>query len=585
MADKAGLSWSMGGTVPAPAITTAELGSLLAEARKHAQLRDGSRALAAARKAVERFPHNAEAHLVLARILEGGGRIADAERHYQEALERWSTNLTALTALGRIKLNAGDWKAAISLLERAARVDPGSIDARHFLARAYGLGMRYRHALDLFRTLVHEAPQNSEIRAGFARTLALNGKTERALEEYEKAARINPGDYKIQQGLSHAYLSVGRKKEAEECQRHVLRLHPGRGSAYFQLARMNALKPSDIQEMEGKLAAKTLDDNSRSRLLLALAHHRDRIGETAAAFDALTAANAILDRKQSYDSAAVDRHAEKVLAAMTQLTPAPKTPPGLRPIFIVGMPRSGTTLLEQMLARHPAVFAGGERTAIYEMQVQMGSMAKPYPEGLARLTAEERRKLKRAYFAHLPDRPDGVTRLTDKLPENAANLLMIEQLLPASMILICRRHPLDICYSCFSLGFGHQLPWATNLGNIAHKMLSTDRLLRAWIERRSLPTLEVFYEELVDRFETVARRVVEFIGLPWDERCLNPEEDARPVLTASAGQVHNAVYRSSAGRWQRYAPYLEETRAKLAPLIDRHERQLRERGVMAQGEL
>ena len=144
--------------------------------------------------------------------------------------------------------------------------------------------------------------------------------------QYEQAAKLAPYDYKIQQGLSEAYLAVGRKQEAEECQRHVLRLDPSRGAAYFQLARMNALSASDIEEIERRLEAEATDDKARPYLLLALAHHFDRNGEPAAAFAALSKANAILDRKQSYDPAQVAAHGEKVLHAMSAI--APRLPGG-----------------------------------------------------------------------------------------------------------------------------------------------------------------------------------------------------------------------------------------------------------------
>jgi hypothetical protein len=147
------------------------------------------------------------------------------------------------------------------------------------------------------------------------------------------------------------------------------------------------------------------------------------------------------------------------------------------------------------------------------------------------------------------------------------------------LVLICRRHPLDVCYSLFSLGFGHQLPFATNIGNIAHKILETDRLLAAWLRRRSLPTLEIFYEDLVERFEAGVRRIIDFAGLVWDDRCLRPEEETRGVLTASAGQVHMAVYRTAVGRWKPYAAFFAEAARTLQPSIERHERELHQRGL------
>jgi hypothetical protein len=252
----------------------------------------------------------------------------------------------------------------------------------------------------------------------------------------------------------------------------------------------------------------------------------------------------------------------------------------LRPLFIIGMPRSGSTLVEQILERHPLVYAAGEWPAMRRAANSLAKWGKTFPEGLQQVTDDEVHELRKVYFQGLEPEAEDKLVMTDKQLGNFIYLPLIETLFPEAKIVRCRRHPMDICWSILTQLFGDQVSFGLSVEDIAHHMHQQHRVFTSWADRGTLPILDVFNEELVERFEEGARALIDFAGLEWDDACLTPQGSSRAVLTASAGQVHSSISKSSIGRWKPFATYLSDAQAALEPLIAIHEADLAKRGVV-----
>ncbi len=240
--------------------------------------------------------------------------------------------------------------------------------------------------------------------------------------------------------------------------------------------------------------------------------------------------------------------------------------PSTRPIFVLGMPRSGSTLTEQILASHPQVQAGGEMInldrAVASVPDAHGQPT-PFPRYVAGLDAEGFRRLGQAYLESLPAPPEGKTRTTDKLPGNFFYVGLIRLILPNARIIHTMRDPVDTCISCFSRLFA-DVPFSYDLTELGRYYRGYHELMAHW--RSILPAgsmLDVVYEEVVDNLEEQARRLIDFCGLPWDPRCLNFHETSRPIATSSNVQVRQPLYRTSLGRWHHYEAYLQPLLAEL----------------------
>ncbi len=229
------------------------------------------------------------------------------------------------------------------------------------------------------------------------------------------------------------------------------------------------------------------------------------------------------------------------------------------PIFILGMPRSGSTLVEQILASHPQVLGAGELRTLDRLVHQGGGI-----EALATLQAEDCRRLGERYLADLRSLPAGKTRITDKMPGNFMYVGLIQLILPHAKIIHTMRDPVDTCLSCFSrlLSVGHHFSY--DLAELGRYYRHYRELMDHW--RSVLPAgtmLDVAYEDVVDDLEGQTRRMLEYLGLPWDERCLSFHKTVRPVVTASSVQVRRPLYRSGVARWRQYEAHLGPLLAEL----------------------
>ena len=293
---------------------------------------------------------------------------------------------------------------------------------------------------------------------------------------------------------------------------------------------------------------------------------------TDRAFEHLLQGNALKRREVDYNEAAHQRTFQAIAEAVRRQPArslcAARAIPRRLPIFIVGMPRSGSTLVEQILASHPQVHAAGELKnldRVVQRRVRRGTAGRfLFRRASAALDADGLRRLGQAYLASLPPLADGKTRITDKAPSNFFHVGLIRLILPNARIIHTMRDPVDTCVSCFSRLFTHGQAFSYDLAELGRYYRWYHELMDHW--RSVLPAgamLDVSYEDVVDNLEEQARRLIDYCGLPWDDRCLSFHETSRPIATASNVQVRQPLYRSSLARWRRYEAYLEPLLAEL----------------------
>jgi hypothetical protein len=306
-----------------------------------------------------------------------------------------------------------------------------------------------------------------------------------------------------------------------------------------------------------------LSAGARIRLNFALAKAYDDLGRFAESFRCMNAGNALKRQRVNYNEARMIEQFDRIHAAFDR-TLLRKKPRGLRsdaPVFVLGMPRSGTTLIEQILASHPAVHGAGELTDFSRLANRIcdaRGKIRRFPEDAAKLTGKELAGLGEAYLARLRALAPDASRITDKMPANFVYVGLIHLALPQARIIHVRRDPRDTCLSCYSKLFSAPQDFTYDLAELGRYYRQYDRLMGHW--RKTLPAgrmLEVRYEDVIDDLETWARRIVDHCGLDWDPACISFHEARRPVRTASASQVRQPIYRTSEGRWRKYENDLE----------------------------
>jgi tetratricopeptide (TPR) repeat protein len=293
----------------------------------------------------------------------------------------------------------------------------------------------------------------------------------------------------------------------------------------------------------------------------------DRLGRYQEAFAQATRANApwatAYDpaRMESAVACCADLFSRTKLAGMARATHQDQTP-----VFIVGMPRSGSTLVEQVLASHPQVFGAGELQWINRLWQSLVSRVGgngSLDDALARMTPADANAVAEGYLRSLRELRPGAVRVIDKNLSNFMHLGLIRALFPAARVIHCRRDPLDTCISCYMTDFAEVLPFTCSLPALGHFHGQAERLMSHWKQVLDLPILEIRYEAVVGDLEGHARQLLSFLNLPWDERCLQFHRNPRRVATASQSQVRRPLYRSSVKRWRRYEPWLGPLRNAL----------------------
>ena len=380
---------------------------------------------------------------------------------------------------------------------------------------------------------------------------------------YAQAVALRPDDPSGLYNHATALIALGRLDDAEALLDRVIARAPGDGDAWYNRATLRKQTPqrNHVAQLEQQLSRLAPGDANEIALGYALAKEREDLGEHAAAFTALHRGADARRRRLQYrvedDLETMQLIADTFDAAFFARPHAGHD--DARPLFVVGLPRSGTTLVDRILGSHPAITSRGESADFAQALVRQVGPANGKADLVRRSAQLDSAALGRAYANTLPVGPQA--RVIDKTPGNFLYLGLIAAALPQARIVHLRRHPMDACYAMYKTLFRMAYPFSYDLDDLGRYWLGYDALMAHW--RRVLPAdrlLEIDYETLVDDQEAVSRRLVAHAGLDWDAACLAFERNAQPTLTASAAQVRQPIYRSSLGLWRRYANELAPLR-------------------------
>jgi tetratricopeptide (TPR) repeat protein len=508
-------------------------------------------------------------------------RLEEAERLYRQVLRQNPRNVDAMRLLAQIAIKTDHSDDAENLLEHAISIAPDFQMAILDLGRLRKEQDRYGEALECFdRAIALDAsqPQARYLRAS---TLARASFTREAIDAYRECLRLRPSHLGSLLGLGHVLKAVGEYEGAVASYGECIRHAPDFGETYWSLANLKTYRFDDatIEEMEKRAATEGVNTQSEVNFLFALGKaHEDR-GDFARAWDFYRRGNEKQRSEVHYDPVQTEVMNDRLIGTYTADFLASMTDAGTAdssPIFILGLPRSGSTLLEQILASHSQVEGTSELPYIGRVATSLNRNRVDgvnYPEAMRELAPENLRALGEDYLAHARmHRRTGAARFVDKMPNNFPNVGLIATILPNAKIIDARRHPLDACLSCFRQLFAKGQNFTYDLTEIGEYYLQYQRMMDHWA--RVLPgrVLTVQYEEVVADFEPQVRRLLDFCGLPWEDACLRFYESDRPVRTPSSEQVRQPIYDRSIGHWRNYEGELAELIAVIGPIRDRYRR-------------
>ncbi|TFI58733.1 sulfotransferase family protein [Sphingomonas parva] len=506
------------------------------------------------------------------------GRLAVAERLLRPHLKEKPTDVAAIRMMAELAARLGRLGDAEALLRRALELAPAFAPARSNLATVLYRQNRPAEAVEMLDLLLGADPANPAHQNLKAAALGRIGSYEEALGIYEQVLAGHPAQPKVWMSYGHVLKTVGRRDDSIAAYRRALSIAPTLGEVWWSLANLKTVRlgEEDVAAMEAALEADDLDEEDRFHLDFALGKALEDLGRDASAFAHYAEGNRLRRARIEYDPDEVSGHVDRCEALFTadfleargaEGCPAPD------PIFVLGMPRAGSTLIEQILASHSEVEGTMELPDLPALAKRLGgTRQRPerggYPDCLARLSAEELRGLGEEYLARTrvqrkTDRPFFI----DKMPNNWAHVGLIRLILPNARIIDARRHPLACCFSNFKQHFARGQGFAYDQRELGRYYRDYVRLLAHFDAVMPGHVHRVLHERLIDDPEAEIRRLLAFLDLPFDGRCLRFHETERAVRTASSEQVRRPINREGVDQWRRFEPVLEPLKEALGPVL------------------
>jgi tetratricopeptide (TPR) repeat protein len=511
-------------------------------------------------------PDYAEAYSNLSNLLLDQGEYDRAEASARRALAFSPRLADAYVNLAAVCTARHRHADSLQVLDLLLGFAPGH--ARALAARALTLKEldRLDEALEAGRRAALAAPESPEPQNALGQVHQAMGAFEPALAAYDRAAALpGPAQQDAIANRGSLFMEFGRKEEALTAMEEAAKAFPHSPGVLFNQTDLKRFKPGDplIGRMLALLARDGITLSDRATLHFGLGKAFLDIGDSDQAFRHYAEGNRLKRSTFVYDAEVNARWMTSIAEVFTPALLTAKANAGARsdlPVFVVGMPRSGTTLIEQILGSHPMVTPAGELKRLQGLTDALPN----YPACVADLTAVELKTLGEAYLAQVAPMAAGKRHVVDKMPSNFLLCGMIRLVLPEARIVHSRRDPLDTCLSCYTKLFAGEQAFAYDQTELGHFHRAYQALMAHW--RAIMPAthfLEVDYEKVVDDLEGEAQRMLDFLGLPWDERVLKFHETERPVRTASVNQVREPIYHASVGRWRKHAAQLKPLLAAL----------------------
>ena len=557
-------------------------------------------AIAAFQKATALAPGSVEAHIGLGDAFDAKGLIDEALAAYGRAAKLNPNDAIIHDNIGKLLSKRGRIDEAILAHLKAVRLKPDFAMAYFRLGHAYrAIGDRaledalaaYRQAVklkpDLFAAYISmaviladalridEALENHARAAELLPDAALTHEVmgvivlrqrgaAASMEHFRRAVAIDPGLFSSWSFLGVTFQAQGLFDEAQDCFRKMLELRPNSVLAYCQLVTSGRKKggQKDIEPLLRLVRQSDLTPEQRINAHFAIGTALDDAEQYDQAFAHFAQGNSLARQQRALTGdryepdvfhAAIDHLIETFIPEFFEKRRGWGEPSEL-PVFVTGMPRSGTTLVHQIAASHPRVYGAGELNHIAYI---LSALEKADPKipavawRMESLTEASQRQLQR-----LQSLDPNALRVIDKLPRNLLHLGLIALLFPSARVVLCRRDLRDTCLSCYFQGFGHGNTFSFDLAHCGHYSIENDRLMAHWLRVLPLAMLEVQYESVVADLEGQSRRLIEFLGLPWDPACLEFYRTEATVLTSSAWQVRQPIYQGSVGRWRHYQKHI-----------------------------
>ena len=561
-------------------------------------------------QAIRLDPRQASTHRKLGEALAESGRGGEADRHFESYFDR--DPVAGRVAEGADHLRAGRADEAIATFRDVLRGHPDNVDAMRYLGMAYwreknkpgdaeawlrratsvapdfaaawlNLGLvlldnnKPNDAIEAYRRAIELAPENATAWAGAGNAYAQSGQQASSVEAYAKSLELNPRAAGVHMSHGHALKTVGDQKAALAAYRSAIAERPRFGEVFWSMANLKVFRfeEAEIRAMEDQLARGDLTDSERIHFSFALGKAYEDKDDYAAAWSHYDAGNRLQRPLVKHDPLELEKRHEDIRAVFDPEFVTRHEGNGHEapdPILIVGLPRSGSTLVEQILASHSQVEGTSELPTLGKIATSIGRFRRgdaQFPEAATELEGRDwraygQRYLEDAVRHRFTSRPF----FTDKMPNNFPLLGLLHLILPNAKIIDARRHPLDSCIGCYKQLFAKGQNFTYDLEDLAHYYRNYDAMMSHW--RRVLPgkVLTVHYEETVADLEGQVRRILDHCKLPFEESCVRFHETRRAVRTASSEQVRQPIYFDALGKWRHYAAFCDWLVEDLKPLVN-----------------
>ena len=529
----------------------------------HVALGDRPAAMRHAKRACELAPEDARSWSDLGRVYASRSQLDDASRCFAEAVQTDPRHADAWHNLGTAKKKRGDREGAFKALRTALLLDPKRAETYLNLGNLLIESDQFEDALECFERAAQHDPTMARARSRLAQEFSQRGKVQRAESLFRQSLGLDPHHVQGWFGLGRTLEDLGEAEGALGCYLNVLSRHPGHAQAMGQyLALVRDEADTRVLELgERTMTDPQVDDEARALVGYGLAKYHDRRRDFEQAARAGLAANAgrraatgPLDRK------ALTARVDGIISTFTSDFFTEHRRLGLgtdQPVFIVGLPRSGTTLTEQILSAHPLMHGSGELPDLSRLAARCVSGDEQPWQAAGRLDEMTSRQRAHEYLKALRDGAQkGRLRISDKSPLNFFQLAFAAVLFPNARVIHCQRDARDNALSIWMENFNADQRYSTDFDDLAFFALQYRRLMAHWREHLPLKMLELQYEQTVANLEGQARRLIGFLGVPWDARCLDFHKSERAVQTPSRWQVRQPIYTNSVARWRAYAEWV-----------------------------